>query len=283
MIKDQNNKSQQSQGRVCKKCLVPFSSSGYRSQHCCQQLCLSQVSARSDRQCKQTICWLEISSQDSCSSTFGGRQQKQPKRTSTSTTLDSMSPTVTIPSTTTLLTDSTTAPFDDDDEDTARCHDSICLNGGRCVEMIELNEIRCECAGFFYGQFCEEKQPEGTYKVNRTKHMEYDHISACDEPYKSDFCLNEGVCFHHQYLDASFYSCECSSHFYGQRCEEKALSGSYGGGMKVMRSIKRSKRGIRGENEVLKWILDGIWYFEVKMAWKWDFGIWILAESISDF
>lgn len=71
----------------------------------------------------------------------------------------------------------------------------------------------------------------------------YGHISLCEGMYKTDFCLNGGTCHSHRYLDSQVYTCECDSHFHGQRCEEKSLEGSYKGGMTVRnrRSERRSR------------------------------------------
>lgn len=76
---------------------------------------------------------------------------------------------------------------------------------------------------------------------------EYSHVELCEGLYKTDFCLNNGTCFIHRYREAQIYVCDCPSHYVGQRCEEKQLEGSYGGGMKlrIRRSYRRTDKKIR--------------------------------------
>lgn len=72
----------------------------------------------------------------------------------------------------------------------------------------------------------------------------YQHVEYCVGQFKTDYCLNGGTCFVHKYQDDKIYGCICSSHYHGTRCEEKQLSGSYGGGMKlrIQRSRFRTRR-----------------------------------------
>ena len=172
---------------------------------------------------------------DSCSSTFG---RQKPKQIATDEVTE-------LPKTV-IMTKELTSTIKTEAPQ-SRCNDSVCLNGGTCFELKGFQEFRCECPSHFTGHRCEQKSLEGTYQIDKTKKQDrYDHISECEEPYKSDFCLNEGVCYFHRYHEASFYSCDCAKHFTGHRCEEKALEGSYGGGMKlrVGRSHHRPKRQI---------------------------------------
>jgi hypothetical protein len=64
------------------------------------------------------------------------------------------------------------------------------------------------------------------------------------------YCLNGGSCFVHFYhlegQTTKMMHCECSTHFFGDRCEFKALEGSYGGG----RVLSKTKRSIRRSNNI---------------------------------
>jgi hypothetical protein len=78
----------------------------------------------------------------------------------------------------------------------------------------------------------------------------YDHFAECDEVFRDVYCLNGGSCFVHFYdlegQSTKIMHCECVSHFIGDRCEFKALEGSYGGG----RVLSKTKRSIRRSNNI---------------------------------
>lgn len=74
------------------------------------------------------------------------------------------------------------------------------------------------------------------------KQDEYSHVELCEGLYETDFCLNNGTCYIHKYRDAQIYVCDCTSHYVGQRCEEKSLEGSYGGGMKLRIRRRTNKK-----------------------------------------
>lgn len=54
----------------------------------------------------------------------------------------------------------------------------------------------------------------------------------CGEPYKSHFCLNQGICYQLFIQNTLEYRCECTNNYHGYKCEEKALEGFYGTGLK---------------------------------------------------
>lgn len=82
-----------------------------------------------------------------------------------------------------------------------------------------------------------------TTNEKKMKQDFYTHIELCQGLYKTDFCLNGGVCFTHKYLEAQIYVCDCPVPFTGSRCEEKSLEGSYGGG-KTLRIRRAALRRI---------------------------------------
>jgi hypothetical protein len=88
--------------------------------------------------------------------------------------------------------------------------------------------------------------PEVTVTDKTSLKDRYDHISDCDLDMQEVFCFNGGTCYVHQYRDARLLQCECPSHFTGERCQEKALEGSYGGGM-VESRIQRSEESSNTE------------------------------------
>ena len=101
---------------------------------------------------------------------------------------------------------------------------NMCRNKGTCV--VDNKEYRCVCADNFSGKHCEKRivnNPKAPEESTSTTFK-----TVCDEPYKSVFCHNTGICYQIMFHGMPEYSCECPYGFHGHRCEFKALNGFYG-------------------------------------------------------
>lgn len=102
----------------------------------------------------------------------------------------------------------------------------FCMNGGTCYYFKHRNKIdyHCVCEKQFSGDRCETDKTL-TDEILSSK-------VPCQEPFRSDFCQNQGVCYALIFSNSFEYHCECPDGYKGYQCEEKTLDGFYGTGLK---------------------------------------------------
>uniref|UniRef100_A0A336ME79 CSON010720 protein n=1 Tax=Culicoides sonorensis TaxID=179676 RepID=A0A336ME79_CULSO len=62
--------------------------------------------------------------------------------------------------------------------------------------------------------------------------------SNCTSDYRKHYCLNNGICFNYTIQqNFTLLSCLCADGFYGERCEDKYLEGSYSTKMRSNKHI----------------------------------------------
>ncbi|XP_070498843.1 lactadherin-like [Chironomus tepperi] len=103
-----------------------------------------------------------------------------------------------------------------------------CMNGGTCYVLKHQDKLHyhCTCLEHFSGERCIKDNRETEVEVTRNK-------EPCNEPYKTNFCLNNGTCYILKYSGHPEYHCECPTGFNGYKCEEKTLDGFYGNGLSI--------------------------------------------------
>lgn len=89
----------------------------------------------------------------------------------------------------------------------------------------------------------------------RFKKDEYDNVELCEGQYETDYCLNGGTCILHQHRgEAIAYDCVCPFHFFGKRCDEKMLEGSYNGLKKRVHRSNRRTRKNSSPSPIIKYV-----------------------------
>jgi EGF-like domain len=130
-----------------------------------------------------------------------------------------------------------------------------CENGGRCY--MRLTELYCACTPQWTGVRCMEKALEGSYIVKvpvtqpsvskkiptRTKRppKNTEHITTnCTGKFAIDYCLHGGTCQKLKLNNAVEYMCLCSPPYFGERCQQKGLDGTYN--TRIRRSVTNDSK-----------------------------------------